>query len=200
MARIIIEPAQPRELAEAAVLLSHSMIVLPETKVVFRGRRDRLERFFKIALVRLPGRVLLARDDGKIAGVMRMVEWPQCSEMPFLQRLVLMAHMIKALRGTFLRAMKFHSIWAKHDPQKPHWHLGPVAVLPGRQRRGIGAKLIEHFCEHVDRLGAAGYLETGSRENVRFYGRFGFSVTGEAPVFGVPTWFMWRPPSEEKSP
>ncbi len=84
--------------------------------------------------------------------------------------------------------------WAKLDPKQPHWHFGPFAVLPERQGQGIGSQLLTYFCEHVDRLGAAAYLETDKPENVRLYQRFGFEVTSEKPVLGVPNWFMWRSP------
>jgi predicted N-acetyltransferase YhbS len=193
MPSIVIEPMQPHEANEAAALLSRAMSVLPENEVVFRGRTDRLERVFRIVTTHLPGQTLLAKDAGHIAGVMRIVECPKGREMPFLQHLKLLALMLWILKDTFPRAMKFQSIWASHDPQKPHWHLDPLAVLPERQGQGIGSTLLEHFCQHVDRLGSAAYLETGTPDNVRLYERFGFSVTGEAPVFDVPTWLMWRP-------
>ncbi len=85
-------------------------------------------------------------------------------------------------------------VWAKLDPKQPHWHFGPFGVLQERQRQGIGSQLLTYFCEHVDRLGAAAYLETDKPGNVRLYQRFGFEVTSEAPVLGVPNWFMWRSP------
>ena len=50
--------------------------------------------------------------------------------------------------------------WAKHDPEEPHWHLGPVAV--------------------------DAHLETDRPENVSFYERFGFEIVGEQEVLGVP--------------
>ncbi len=192
MEQIVIEPAQPGELLEASVLLSRAMVTLPENIAVFRGRRDRLEAMFRIMLERFPGQVLLAKESGQIIGVMCMVEWPHCQMSP-LQGLRLLPAMLKALGSTLPRALNFISIWAKHDPKQPHWHFGPLGVLPERQGQGIGSHLLECFGQHVDQLGAAAYLETGKPENVRLYERFGFSVTGEASVYGVPTWSMWRP-------
>lgn len=196
MPDIVIEPARPEELPEAALLLSHAMISNPETAAVFRGRRDRLERVFRIILKRLPGEVFVAKDAGRIVGVMRMVEWPHCVEAPFFKRMTLLPLMIWAMKDTFSRGMEFQSTWAGRDPRKPHWHLGPVGVLPERQGQGIGSELLGHFCNHLDGLGAAGYLETGTRDNVRFYERFGFSETGQIPVLDVPTWLMWRAASQ----
>lgn len=193
MPDIVIEPMQPEDLSATALLLSRAMSVLPENRVVFRGRRDRVERLFRLMLNSPRGRMLLARDGDQVVGAMRMIEWPQCYEASLLRRIRMFPLLIRIMKGAFPRAMKRRSIWASHDPQKPHWHLGPLAVLPERQGQGIGSILLRHFCEHVDRLGTAGYLETGTSENVRLYERFGFSIIDEAPVFDVTTWFMWRP-------
>ena len=87
---------------------------------------------------------------------------------------------------------KWFHIWEQNHPKEHHWHFGPFGVLPERQRQGIGSQLLNYFCEHLDRLGAAAYLETDKPENVQLYQRFGFSVIAEAPVLGVPNWFLWR--------
>ncbi len=82
--------------------------------------------------------------------------------------------------------------WSKHHPEEPHWHLGPIAIVPEMQGQGIGSQLLEHFCKQVDQAGQAAYLETDRPENVPLYERFGFSVTGETILLGVRNWFMWR--------
>ena len=151
-----------------------------------------MEAVFRIQFRHVPGETFLAKDDGQIVGVMRIIEWPDC-QMSIMQNLRLLPAMIRALKGTFVRAARFSSVWAKHDPKEHHWHLDPIGVLPARQGEGIGSMLLEYFCKRVDMVGAAAYLETGKPENVRLYERFGFSVTGTAPVLGVPTWLMWRP-------
>jgi hypothetical protein len=51
---------------------------------------------------------------------------------------------------------------------------------------------MESYCLELDRTGNAGYLETDRPENVAFYQRFGFVVTGTATVLGVETYFMRR--------
>ncbi|MFQ6121696.1 MAG: GNAT family N-acetyltransferase [Dehalococcoidales bacterium] len=198
MEQIVIEPAQPREILEASVLLSRAFATNPIQLTVFQGRRRAIETSFRTMLGRFPGQVLLAKESGQTIGVMRMVEWPRCQVSP-LQILTVLPSVLNALRGTLPRVLRFNSIWAKHDPKQPHWHFGPIGVLPERQGQGIGSQLLEHFCKHVDQLGEAAYLETDKPENVRLYERFGFSVSGETPVFGVPTWFMWRPPTRGRS-
>ena len=200
MERIVIELLQPGEILEASALLGRAMCTNPVHVAVFRGQgekeRRRLEAMFRLMLKHVPGQVLLAKGSGRIVGVMRMIEAPRCYSSP-VQRLIQLSLMITTLRGTLPRVLKWLSIWAKHDPKQPHWHLGPLGVLPERQGQGIGSRLLESFCEHLDRLRAAGYLETDRPENVPLYERFGFSVIGETPVYGAPSWFMWRPPPQD---
>lgn len=83
--------------------------------------------------------------------------------------------------------------WAKTDSAVEHWHLGPVAVDPPLQRRGLGSRLLRACCEHIDGQKTAAYLENDKQENLPFFERFGFAVEARHEVLGVPTWFMLRP-------
>ena len=82
--------------------------------------------------------------------------------------------------------------WSKRDPAEPHIHLGPIGVDPKAQGRGIGHRLMERYCEELDRAAVAGYLETDRPENLDFYKQFGFQVVETAPVLGVDNYFMRR--------
>lgn len=54
----------------------------------------------------------------------------------------------------------------------PGWYgLGPVSVLPARQRHGIGGALIRAGLARIEALGARGCCLVGHPE---YYGRFGF--------------------------
>jgi len=86
------------------------------------------------------------------------------------------------------------SAWAKYDPAEPHSHLGPVAVDPELQGRGVGSMLLAEYCQRLDQRTMLSYLETDKPENVRLYQRFGYHVTAEAEVLGVTSWFMTRVP------
>jgi len=63
------------------------------------------------------------------------------------------------------------------------WHhavaLAPVAVLPARQRKGIGKALIEQGLQILKQRGETLAFVLGSHD---YYGRFGFSL-GEAEPF-----------------
>jgi ribosomal protein S18 acetylase RimI-like enzyme len=97
-----------------------------------------------------------------------------------------------AFGGAMGRAKKMQSVWAENDPKKPHWHLGPVGVLPEMQRQGIGSQMLKRACEFIDQKLSAAYLEADRSENLPLYEQFGFSTIGEADIFGAQNWFMWR--------
>ncbi len=54
--------------------------------------------------------------------------------------------------------------------------------------------MLSAFCERMDQEHALSYLETDKLENVGFYQKFGFRVIEQAPVLGIPNWFMSRHP------
>lgn len=64
------------------------------------------------------------------------------------------------------------------------WYLlGPLAVLPEHQRRGIGSVLVKEGLSAIRSLGASGCVLVGDPE---FYGRFGFVHTPGVTCAGVP--------------
>jgi predicted N-acetyltransferase YhbS len=58
--------------------------------------------------------------------------------------------------------------------------LGPLAVDPGRQRRGIGSALMQHALAAAIRRGHCAVLLVG---DVGYYGRFGFSATSTGQLW-----------------
>jgi putative acetyltransferase len=71
----------------------------------------------------------------------------------------------------------------------PHWYgLGPVAVEPAVQRRGVGSALVKAGLERARSLGAVGCVVLGEPA---YYGRFGFqSGQGLAFTGAPPEYFM----------
>jgi len=87
--------------------------------------------------------------------------------------------------------------FSANTPSGPKWKLGPVGVAAEQQRSGIGSQLVQHFCDQVDAVGSSSSLDTDQPRLVRLYQRFGFEVAAEAPILGVPMWFMARPARKE---
>ncbi|MDH5546976.1 MAG: N-acetyltransferase [Gammaproteobacteria bacterium] len=59
------------------------------------------------------------------------------------------------------------------DKAEDWFTLGPVAVLPGYQRQGIGSKLILTGLERLRQNGASGCIVVG---DTNYYCRFGFTL------------------------
>lgn len=69
--------------------------------------------------------------------------------------------------------------------------LGPVAVLPEHQSKGVGAALIHQGLQTLGEAGAAGCVLTG---NPAYYRRFGFALApDQVPVEESADYFMLKP-------
>lgn len=79
-------------------------------------------------------------------------------------------------------------------PREPHFYLQVLGVDPEAQGRGWGSLLLRHGLAVVDAARMPAYLETMNSDNIAFYERHGFRVTGEVKVFGknLPVWLLWR--------
>jgi len=199
MEQISIGPLQAADLPQAAVVVARAFSTNPLTIAVYREQRDKerhMEATFRHLLEYMPGQVFIAKKDELVVGMMRFIEWPHC-QTSLTRTLRSLPIMLIRLRGMAIRRLKVQYIWSRHHPREPHWHLGPVAVVPEMQGQGIGSLLLEHFCRYVDQVGGEAYLETDRLENVRLYERFGFSVTEEALLLGARNWFMWRLPRRD---
>lgn len=91
------------------------------------------------------------------------------------------------------RLVAVQKILALH-PREPHFYLQVLGVDPAAQGRGWGSQLLKHGLAQVDAARMPAYLETMNGDNITFYERHGFRLSGELrlPFSGHPVWFMWR--------
>jgi ribosomal protein S18 acetylase RimI-like enzyme len=84
----------------------------------------------------------------------------------------------------------------RHHPEEPHWYLAVFGSDTTARGKGYGQVLMESRLDRVDAEHAPAYLESSKYENIAYYQRFGFEVTGEIVLSnGGPTlWPMWRAP------
>ncbi|MEH6404511.1 MAG: N-acetyltransferase [Sneathiella sp.] len=67
--------------------------------------------------------------------------------------------------------------------------LGPVSVRPDRQKKGIGATLIEDGLRRISAMKAKGCVVLG---DPNYYARFGFEADSELFLEGVPAEYFMR--------
>jgi ribosomal protein S18 acetylase RimI-like enzyme len=201
VAGIQIDALTPERVLEASRMLARAFATNPLHIAAFGSSPlDRNEKFFRAGLAVTKGPTFVANEGSQVLGLAHWVHSSQC-QLSALEKLQIMPVMIGAFGiRSALKVSSWLSTWSKHDPDEPHVHLGPIGVAPEAQGRGIGQRLMAHYCGAVDRTGEAGYLETDRPENVRFYERFGFATTQEVLVLGVPNFFMRRPPTERSRP
>ena len=196
-----IRELAPGELRVAAAILANGMrdnpLHVEAFGIVPDRRHRRLRRFLGhlIAYVQSNGDVLGAYVQGELIGVLGMIKPGRCH--PALMDRLRFAGIIATSNppaGIF-RIHRWLGAWARNDPARPHWHIGPLAVRPAYRRQGIGRRLMVRCRQRMDALSATAYLETDLGINVAFYESLGFVVTGHETVLGVPSWFMTRPPA-----
>lgn len=138
-----------------------------------------------------------AVQDGAIVGFAAAAPPGTCRPTA-VQKARMAARLATLGPGTLRRIIAWQGVWRAHDPDEPHSHFGPVAVDAHLQGHGIGSELLRAYTRRLDAAGEVAYLETDKPENVVFYQRHGFVVTGEAAVLGNPNWFMRRPPAKQQ--
>jgi len=104
--------------------------------------------------------------------------------------------LIRAFRGRLGVAYALGEAMKENHPEEPHWYLAMIGSDPRVRGGGYGAALMRSRLDRCDAEGAPAYLESSNPDNVPYYMRFGFEVTGEiiAPGGGPPLWPMWRRP------
>lgn len=80
-------------------------------------------------------------------------------------------------------------------PKEPHWYLAILGTVPQCRGRGVGSALLGPVLARCDSEGLPAYLESSKEENIPFYARHGFRVTGEITLPRGPVVYpMWRDP------
>jgi putative acetyltransferase len=83
------------------------------------------------------------------------------------------------------------------DGTKNWYGMGPLSVLPGYQKQGIGTSLVDEGLSSLKQLGGQGCALVG---DPKYYKRFGFKNFPELVYEGVPQDFFLVLPLSEKIP
>lgn len=86
-------------------------------------------------------------------------------------------------------------------PDKPHWYLPWLGVVPEAQGAGLGSSLLSAGLARADRAGVPVYAEATSRRSIAFYARHGFETWARMALPGCPEVVaLWRPAAPCKAP
>jgi ribosomal protein S18 acetylase RimI-like enzyme len=110
--------------------------------------------------------------------------------------LLMMPALLWAFRSRVSAARQVMELMKPVHPQEPHWYLAVIGSDPTVRGAGFGQALMRSRLDRVDAEHAPAYLESSNADNIPYYMRFGFEVTGEItlPDGGPSMWPMWRVP------
>lgn len=118
--------------------------------------------------------------------------WGQTSR----EQIAMLPAVLRAFRGRLAVGRTVTEMMKAQHPEEPHWYLAVIGSDPSVRGGGFGQALMESGLLRCDADYAPAYLESSNPENIGYYERFGFRVTGEItlPDGGPSLWPMWRDP------
>jgi ribosomal protein S18 acetylase RimI-like enzyme len=83
---------------------------------------------------------------------------------------------------------RFQEGMQKRNAPMPHWHLGPIAVVPHHQGQGFASKLMRPMLARADAEGMPVYLDANNDVHISLYEHFGFEVQERLDMSGGGFW------------
>ncbi|MGE0214627.1 GNAT family N-acetyltransferase [Mycolicibacterium sp.] len=141
------------------------------------------------------GAVTIARSSTEV-GAAALWDPPGRWKQSPREELRMMPGFLLAMGRHVGRGLALTELMKKHHPEEPHWYLAVIGSDPGVRGTGFGQALMRARLDRADAEGAPAYLESSNPDNIPYYQRFGFEVTGEikVPDGGPSLWPMWRQP------
>jgi len=111
------------------------------------------------------------------------------------EQVAMLPAVIRAFRGHLGAGRALTEAMQAVHPEEPHWYLAIIGSDPQVRGGGYGHALMRSRLDRCDAEHAPVYLESSNADNIGYYNRFGFDVTGEITMPDGPTlWPMWRQP------
>jgi GNAT superfamily N-acetyltransferase len=197
-------PAKRADISELSHVLGRafyddpvSMWIMPDE----RTRAAHLRQFFGTATRHhhLAGGGVEVASDGSAIGAAALWDPPGRWKHSLREQLMMMPSFIRGFGLRMTVGRKLNELLERmkqQHPEEPHWYLAVIGSDTAVRGKGFGQVLMRSRLDRVDAEHAPAYLESSKPENVPYYQRFGFEVTGEIvlPQGGPTLWPMWRPP------
>ena len=161
-------------------------------------RRRKLHRLFA-AMTRYHhlsrGGVEVAPDGDGIGGA-ALWDPPGQWQTSRIDELRAMPTLLLAFGASLRRGLEITELMKKAHPEEPHWYLAVIGSDPAVRGKGFGQALMQSRLDRCDAEHAPAYLESSNPDNVPYYQRFGFEITGaiQLPDGGPSLIPMWRQP------
>ncbi len=128
-------------------------------------------------------------------GAAALWDAPGCWRQSPREQALMLPALLRSFRGRLGPARALGEEMKATHPEEPHWYLAIIGSDPSVRGAGFGGALMRSRLDRCDAEYAPAYLESSNPDNVPYYQRFGFEVTGEIRASGgPPLWCMWRRP------
>lgn len=169
-----------------------SVWMLPDATV----RARRLATYFGTATRHhhLAGGGVEVAADGPVIGAAALWDPPQRWKYSRGAQLRMLPALVRAYGLRLPAGRVLSELMEAAHPAEPHWYLAVIGSDPAVRGGGFGQALMRSRLDRCDAEHCPAYLESSKFENVPYYQRFGFAVTGEVvlPDGGPTLWQMWR--------
>ncbi len=182
---------------EISEVLARSFYDDPAVEYVFPNagtRHKTLRRFFAFQLKR----TFIPRGECYTTEGMHGASlWmPPSPGGPGLREVFDAIPLVAILKTRVPATLRMLALMEAHHPRSPHYYLGSIGTDPSWQGKGIGSAVMQPILERCDEEGLPAYLESSKEQNIPFYRRHGFEVSGElrSQDGRLVLWPMWREP------
>lgn len=200
MADVEVAPAARQQVRQLSRVLARAFYddpvmswILPDASVRERGLEQMFATMTRHHYLRTEG---VEVAGGGHVGAAALWDPPGRWKQTRLQELRMMPTFIRAFGTKARRGQQVADMMKERHPEEPHWYLGVIGSDPTVRGTGFGQALMRSRLDRCDAEYAPAYLESSNPDNIPYYERFGFVVTGELtlPDGGPSLWPMWRDP------
>jgi GNAT superfamily N-acetyltransferase len=198
-----VQPTTRQSYRQAARVLARAFSDEPVSQRVYRRltppqllRNLTLDFTGELAVCLRRGEPLELRQNGTVAAA-AVIYPPGAYPLPWLAELqVTLASILGHSRYDLRAWQDWLDEVGQHHPHSPHYYLEYLGVEPALQGKGLGSQLLAELTRRADAAEVGCYLETATPRNLPLYQRFGFQITNQKEIIGLPAWFLWRPLKE----